>query len=206
MVNCYKFKKLNLVFCYNAKCACTTIKNIINQIDNLYQLDNYQAVHHRKFTNTDIEKIMTIYQNCYIIFFIRNPYDRAISGYSKIGHKIRFDRRKTLIKCRELVNNGDISIINWIKLITTIPPKYLEGHFGPQTHKIKHLLRHRNIKLYDINYLDNFEKYINKLLNIKLSLNIHPEYKRIRPELDNDTKKLVYNYFMIDFNSFGYNE
>ena len=40
------------------------------------------------FINTNIKNVMTKYENCHVIFFIRNPYNRFISGYSKITNKL----------------------------------------------------------------------------------------------------------------------
>ena len=37
----YKFKKLPFIFIYNAKCACSNIKNIINDIEKLYETNNF---------------------------------------------------------------------------------------------------------------------------------------------------------------------
>ena len=41
----YKFKTLPLIFIFNAKCACSNIKNIINDIDKLYETKEFFDVH-----------------------------------------------------------------------------------------------------------------------------------------------------------------
>ena len=46
----YKFKDLPLIFIFNEKCACTTIKNMINDIDHLYDTEKYFDVHRHQFS------------------------------------------------------------------------------------------------------------------------------------------------------------
>ena len=45
----YQFKELPLIFIFNEKCACTTIKNIINDIDKLYDNDEIKDEKKRFF-------------------------------------------------------------------------------------------------------------------------------------------------------------
>ena len=45
----YQFKELPLIFIFNEKCACTTIKNIINDIDKLYKNDQIKNENERFF-------------------------------------------------------------------------------------------------------------------------------------------------------------
>lgn len=46
----YKLKKIPFVFIFNAKVACSNIKQIIRQIDNL-NLPNDMKIHKHKFNN-----------------------------------------------------------------------------------------------------------------------------------------------------------
>jgi hypothetical protein len=204
----YKFKNLNLIFVFNKKCACTTIKNIINQIDNKYKLNKFTDVHKYSWKNTNIKSVMTDYKNYHVIFFIRNPYDRFISGYSKITNKLilqlRFDKSKNLKKCNKIVNYGDININQWANIIINIKPNNLDNHFKPQTLNIKNLLKHKNIKLYDIKNLSNLNKYINNLLKININLDIHLIYNRNREKIDSEIMKLIYKYYYEDFSKLGY--
>jgi len=132
----YLIKKHKLVFVYNAKCACSTIKNIINQIDKLYNIRHFMDVHKYKFENTTANEVLNKYPDYNVIFFCRNPYNRAISAYSKITNKLilgmRFINNKTQQECNKLTNNGNISFNDWIKLITSIKHSDIDGHFKPQ--------------------------------------------------------------------------
>ena len=204
----YKFKKLNLLFVFNPKCACSTIKNVINQIDNNYEIKKYMDVHKYSFSNTNIKSVMTKYKNCHVIFFIRNPYNRFISGYSKITNKLilkmRFDKSKNISECNKIVNYGKINIKEWENIIVNIKPENLDTHFKPQTYNIQNLLEHKNIKLFDIKNLSNLEKYINNLFKIDIDIDIHPVYDRKRPYIDSDTMNIIYQYYYDDFYKLGY--
>ena len=83
----YKFKTLPLIFIFNAKCACSNIKNIINDIDKLYETKEFFDVHKHKFTNINAKNLRENTTH-HVIFFIRNPYHRFLSGYTKVKNKL----------------------------------------------------------------------------------------------------------------------
>ena len=64
----YLLKKHKLIFVFNAKCACTTIKNIICQMENI-KIKNYFDVHNMNFNNISIDDAINKYYNYPIIFF-----------------------------------------------------------------------------------------------------------------------------------------
>ena len=127
---------------------------------------------------------MTKYKDCHVIYFIRNPYDKFISGYSKITNKLilkmNFDQSKNIHECNKIVNYGNINIKEWMKL------------------------EHKNIILFDIKNLSNLDKYINNLLKINIDIDIHPVYDRKRPYIDSDTMNIIYQYYYDDFYKLGY--
>ncbi len=210
----YKFIKLNLVLIFNEKTACTTIKNIINDIDKLYNTKNYCDVHNYNFNNTSLKSILNNSKDK-IIFFTRNPYDRFISGYTKITNKsrlqVRFDNSKTLKECNNLIMKSRKSIVNineWCKIITNINKNNLESHFTPQTLGLPDILFDKCI-LYDINKLDNINNYINNLLNINLNFKVNSKgrnYRDSRFILSDESKQLIYDYYKDDFIKLGYHE
>ena len=119
----YQFKNLPLIFIFNEKCACTTIKNIINDIDKLYENDQIKDESKRflfahnnpnsMFQNVKINDILKK-KTHHVFFFMRNPYHRFLSGYSKIRYKSRIlqriDKSKKPEECLELINNYNINI------------------------------------------------------------------------------------------------
>jgi len=203
----YKFKKLNLIFIFTEKCDCKTIKNIINDIDKLYNTKNYCDIHNYNFNNISLKKILNNSKDK-IIFITRNPYDRFISGYTKMTNKSRltvhFDNSKTLKECNKLIMKSRKCIVNineWCEIITDINNSNLESHFTPQTGGLPDSLFEKCI-LYDINKLDNINNYINNLLNINLKCKINSKgrnYKDSRFILSEDSKQLIYDYYKDDF-------
>ena len=206
----YKFKKLPFIFIYNAKCACSNIKNIINDIDKLYETNNFHDIHKYKFNNINYKQLLEN-KTHHIIFFVRNPYHRFISGYSKITNrlilKIRFDKSKTLEECRELIKNCNININEWAKIILNIEPKNLEHHFKPQTYEIKNiLLNNKKIFYYDIDVLSDLKTFLKKKFNVKINCNIRDKYSLKKEEPSNETKELIYQYYKDDFELLNYSK
>lgn len=138
-----KDSKRKIIFGWSAKCACSHIKKIFYFFQN-EKLDN--DIHIKEEYKKDN---FTFDKDDYIILFIRNPYERLVSGYldkynnpSGIFAKAQWRPDKTLTFenfVKELTRN-DFQTIN-------------THHFTPQlsenwTDKIKD---HKNISIFDIN-------------------------------------------------------
>ena len=215
---CYKFKNIKLIFIFFPKNACTTIKNYINSIDNITENDTTTNIHcfGKYFNNISIEDILSKYKDCHVIFFKRNPYSRYRSGYSKFTNKLilnlRVDTNKTIEENHKLVNYGNLSIDEWIKVIEKIDPMNLESHFKPQTSipNIEDILNHPKTKILDISELDNLNNYINNLLsnnnNSVYNIDIREKYNREKDFFCEETKEKIYNYYKKDFLLLGYSK
>ena len=204
----YKFKTLPLIFIFNAKCGCSNIKNIINDVDKLYETKEFHDVHKHKFTNINHKELLENITH-HIIFFVRNPYDRFISGYSKITNKLilklRFDQSKTIEECNKLVKNCNIDIDEWAKIITNIDPKNLEHHFKSQILDIRDiLLNKKNIIYYNLDDLSNLKLFLKNKYNINIYCDIRDKYNRKKEKLSNETKELIYQYYKEDFELLKY--
>ena len=203
----YKFKELSLIFIFNEKCACTTIKNMINDIDHLYDTETYFDVHKHKFSNMSIDELFLDNESI-ILFFSRNPYSRFLSGYSKIRYKsilkLRVDSSKTQKKCNELVNNGNINVDEWAEIIHQIKPNHLEFHFRPQTHGLEDFLNSDRVILYDIHNLSQVHTYLEKTFHISLPCEIHDSYDLKKEEPSEKTKQLIIDYYKNDFELLKY--
>ena len=206
----YKFKTLPLIFIFNAKCACSNIKNIINDIDKLYETKEYFDVHKHKFNNIN-GKDLRENTTHHVIFFIRNPYHRFLSGYTKIKNKLilklRFDQSKTLNECNKIVKEGNVNIEEWAKIITNIQPEHLEHHFKSQTFGIKDLLlKNKNICYYDIDNLNNLKSFLSENYDINIECNIRDKYNMKKHEPSDETKELIYEYFKEEFELLNYSK
>ena len=203
----YKFKELSLIFIFNEKCACTTIKNMINDIDHLYDTEKYFDVHKHKFSNMSIDELFLDNESI-ILFFSRNPYSRFLSGYSKIRYKtilkLRVDSSKTQKKCNELVKDSNIDIDEWAEIIHQIEPKNLESHFRPQTHNLEEFLKLERVILYDIHNLSQVHTYLEKTFHISLPCEIHDSYDLKKEEPSEKTKQLIIDYYKNDFELLKY--
>jgi len=200
---------LNLIFIFNPKCGCTTLKHFIDRVDNI-RTDSNENIYNSVRSNTNISEIMTKYKDCYVVYFVRNPYERFISGYSKIINKLilrlKIDKTLSIKKCNEMVNYGDITIDEWATVIANIDHNNIEDHFSPQTRNIGNLLNHKNVKLYDIKNLDNICEYINKNFGINLVTIVNPRSNYIKPIISSETKEIIYKYYKNDFDLLCYDK
>ena len=146
----YKLKKIPFVFIFNAKVACSNIKQIIRQVDNL-NLPSDMKIHKHKFNNISKSDLLNLDNNTKIIYFIRNPYDRVLSGYTKISNgrkhilKLRIDMSKNLKHNNKIVNYGNVSLIEWIDILNNIKIDNLENHFIPQTYKMEEIIKKKKL-------------------------------------------------------------
>lgn len=215
----YQFKELPLVFIFNEKCACTTIKNIINDIDKLYENDQIKNVSERfffahnnpnaMFQNVTINNILKN-KTHHVLFFMRNPYYRFLSGYSKIRYKSRIlqriDKSKKPEDCLQLINNYNIDVNEWGKIISNIEHKNIEHHFKPQTFKVEKIFNYKKLTLYDIEQLSNLNEYVKEHFNIDLHCNIHDKYDLKKSKPCQETIDSVYEYYKQDFELLHYDK
>ena len=205
----YKFKKIPFIFIFNAKCGCSNIKNIINDIDKLYETKEFFDIHKHKFTNINTIELLKNTTH-HVIFFVRNPYHRFISGYSKVTNKLilklRFDQSKSINECNKLIKDCNIDIDEWAKIITNVQPKNLEHHFKAQTFGIKNILLNTQINYYDLDDLSNLKNFLKNKFNVEIECNIRDKYSLKKKEPSNETKELIYQYYKDDFELLNYSK
>ena len=146
-----------------------------------------------------------------IVFFVRNPYERFLSGYTKIKNKlilkIRFDAEKTLKQCNELVKDANINVEEWAEVVSNIAFENIEKHFKPQTFTIREYLRcHKEAIIYDIEKLSNLKEFLHEKFDITIDCDIHDKYSMKKQEPSDKTKKLVYQYYKDDFELLNYSK
>lgn len=205
----YLIKKYNIIFIFNPKCACTTIKNIIKQLEGI-KVKKYFDVHKMNFNNVKKNELLGKYKDFPIIFFKRNPYDRFVSGYTKVTNKLilkfKFIKNKTQKECNKLVKYGKINIDDFSDIIINTNPKNLDNHYLPQTYQLENIFSHKKIYLYDIDNLDEIEYFLYDNFGIKKKLNIHNKYNLKKTTLSNNLKKKIYEFYKNDFILLDYYE
>ena len=169
-------------------------------------------IHKHKFNNISKSDLLNLDNNTKIIYFIRNPYDRVLSGYTKISNgrkpilKLRIDMSKNLKHNNKIVNYGNVSLIEWIDILNNIKIDNLENHFIPQTYNMEEIIKKKKIIFYDIEKLNKFDDFL-KNKNININLNIASKNNRDRKEiLTEKSKEIIYNIYKKDFQLLNYNK
>lgn len=205
--------KYNTVFFHIPKTAGTSIIEALDleivELVNLngYEYDRYhvtpaQALRYNPIENLSIE-------NAFKFSFVRNPWDRLVSGYFNIWHK-RFKSFDEFLMVVENVvkreENGEEIVLNeyvpdWHK-----EKPGIEAHWRPQYHFTQF-----NGNTY-VDFIGRFENLqediavvfsklnVNKTLNKKNS----SEHKHYRKYYNRKTKKLVSEIYKKDIEIFDY--
>lgn len=205
----YRFKRLNLVFVFNKKAACTTIKHVINHMDDLgHVCQKHHQIHFHVKSNCTLDQIMAM--ACPIVLFKRHPVDRFISGFGKVESKriltIKFDKSQSQEQCNALVQQGNLPINHWANVLSNVRPKNLDSYFALQTLHLKPLLKHPQLVMFDIDNLDTLPTFLSKLLGKDMQFKVHPKYDRQRPRLDDATHQVVLSMYKQDLELLRYED
>jgi hypothetical protein len=205
----FLFEKHKFIIIWSPKCACTTVKNICCQLLNI-DSDSYMGVHSINFININIKNILEKYPDYPVIYFTRNPYHRIISGYTKFTDglikKLNFHKNKNLKENNKLTKNGSLSFDEYLDLILSSEPSNLNDHFQPQTLDREKIFQHKNLTLYDIDKLSDFQSFLKDKLNIDIQLDIHSKYGGKRASLPENKLDSIHKFFHNDFELLGYNK
>ncbi len=148
-----------IVFGWSAKCGCSHVKKIFHFLEN-GRIDN--QIHVKNEYNKLPENI-----NDYIlILFIRNPYERIISGF--------LDKYKKNGECRNLWETDEsLTFNNFVRLLSIKNYSIINfHHFTQQTsEEFKDIISdHPNLIIYDIKNINY--NYIEQLFNIKIPMEL----------------------------------
>ncbi len=142
-----------IIFGWSAKCGCSHVKNMFHFF-NTGNIDN--PIH----IKSEYNKLPKNVNDYIIILFIRNPYERVISGF--------LDKYKKNGECRYLWKIDDpLTFHNFVRLLSIKNYSIIEyHHFTPQTSEEFKDLNCKQLIIYDIKNIDY--SYIEKLFDIKI--------------------------------------
>ncbi len=143
-----------IVFGWSAKCGCSHVKKMFHFLEN-GNIDN--PIH----IDNEYNKLPENINDYILILFIRNPYERIISGF--------LDKYKKNGECRSLWKIDDsLTFHNFIRMVSIKNYSVIEyHHFTPQTtEEFKYVENHPNLIIYDIKNIDY--AYIEKLFDSKI--------------------------------------
>lgn len=205
-------KENKVVFGWSAKCGCTHVKNMF-----WYLKENIE--NHKLHIQCEYEKLPDDVENYTVIVFIRNPYERLVSGFLNTGIWL-YNWKEPTTTFTKFVN--ELITHNWDQID--------RHHFTPQTSEFYHhelLSKSKKLILYDIKNIDyeNIEKIYNKKIPqsvrdfkgdhyqktttlmekpvYDLELNEYKEYKvPTRFFYNQDIQSRVYHFYNYDFRYF----
>ena len=222
----YLIKKYNIIFIFNPKCACSSIKKYISNIEELNYNKERGKIHKYNWNNIKKEELITKYKDVPVVFFKRRPVDRLMSGYKKVLNslinKIGIVTNKSKEYNSKILKNGNIDVLDFIDVLLKHKNEDLEVHFRSQTYGIGDILRKRHIYYYDIDNLQNINKYLKNEFNINVNANVDKKYNYYnkKNEIYDYMKKYYKNnkyilpksyenkinlYFRDDYELLGYN-
>lgn len=149
-------KEKNVIFGINTKCGCQHIHYIYNYLHG----NNDKPVFYHK----SVEQLSTKYLNYKLIIFVRNPYERIISGfkekYSNEWQKKNFLKRYSIPG----IPYDKLTFRQFVNEMYNNKFKYIDKHhFNDQTKSKYDFINHKDIVVFDIKNIDYY--YISELFN-----------------------------------------
>lgn len=190
---------MKIIFKHIPRTAGTSIKEILPEgsfiLGHDYYGQGYKHLHHH----------VQPYQKRFVLSFVRNPYDRAVSAFHYLN--TGGNNPNDVIEKENFIAkyNGDFN--EFVR--NAFPMTLMQIHFMPQYSWI-----YRNdVSL--CNYVGKFENIrddlqkLDKIINLKPTFVPHQnksEHKHYEEYYTPETKKIIYNYYEKDFKLFGYEE
>jgi len=221
--------QLKLIFGFSAKCGCTTVKKVFLENTTDYKLRKIylknieviesKAPHFKEAKN----RLPYDISNFKIILFIRNPYERIISGCL---NKYTYQHSQYRHNWKQGLEN--LTFNNFVNTITDegLGKQIDRHHFTPQTTEewSDRLLKHSDLIVMDIKNIDysilndvfktntikevrqnqtelKGKNIIDNAWNIQIDelLKMSPDYTCL---YNNELKEKVYNFYKKDFETF----
>lgn len=206
--------KYKIVFIYTPKCGCTTIKTLYFLMENI-KIDKSISIHRdqtkRKYIISDQILKDKKYDKYTKYFVTRDPYERLKSAYyQKIANKsmLHYDRSLSKEECILNLNNGNLSMSEFVDVIMKSKPGNLDDHFKPQILDREFVLKQSNVILYDISKLDDLPGIINAEHNLNLDVTNYKQNKRQNKchniSNEHNIRKKVHQFYRMDYDLLNY--
>jgi hypothetical protein len=196
----YVFEDRRLAYISTAKVACTSIKTAMMQP---YGIDHNV---HNAWPHIYLGHLATEHRNFFTFSFVRNPFDRLVSGYRN-----KIFSRPNREEFGAIPTN--ITFAEFVAEVVKRPDCLINGHFQSQYAK---LYQHGQLL---VDFLGRFENLVEDWLTIanrfefdtqlpheQKSTNkrgVHEDYRTYYTE---ELVHLVYNRFRADVETFGYQD
>ena len=156
-------KNKNIIFGINPKCGCQHIHFIFNYLHN----DNDKPVFYHK---TD-EQLSNEYLNYKLIIFVRNPYERIVSGF-KEKYSNEWQKKNYLKKYSiPGIQYDKLTFRQFVNELYNNKFKYIDKHHFDYQNKSKYdFSKHKDIVVYDIKNIDY--NYLSELFNKNITNHI----------------------------------
>ncbi|MCB0207679.1 MAG: sulfotransferase family 2 domain-containing protein [Anaerolineae bacterium] len=198
----YIFEDRRLAYISNAKVACTSIKTAMMQ-----PYDIHKNVHDG-WPDIYLGHLKDEHQDFFKFSFVRNPFDRLVSGYrDKIVTK-PWQQQEYFKKIPT-----DISFSEFVAEVVRCPDCLIDGHFQSQFAKLYHRGE------LQVDFLGRFENLAEDWLTIAKRFRFDPQLphkmksstkqgvnKDYRIYYTEELAHLVYNRFRADVEAFGYQQ
>lgn len=211
--------KYKLMVFYSGKCGCTTVKYIMELLDDQNKMiASYEDL--KNYNNTNKQ----IFDNYKKICIIRNPYNKFLSSFFHrlIRGSCTKETYENYIKTLPFDKqtfNGFLENLNEFEDIYKVNNKIIENetHIIPQLSIAYYYFKEQNWNfdiIYDMNYMNDFINYISNLYNLNLKHNINrnktqskKSVNKCNPDIGNIHYKLLSIYdYNDDNNKFFFNK
>lgn len=147
---------------------------------------------------SDIEKVAVV----------RNPYTRALSGFSNKNHRVLKDTEK----------GEQLSYDRFLEFLQKLPMFLNDGHFMPQVWQLSSRRFYK--KIFSLENMDEYydflferfsedseeSKILKKIKDTKIQLNTSNSSKRYKGFLNEETSAIIENIYSDDFDLLGYSK
>lgn len=212
----------NIVFLHNPKTGGETINELL-KIKKNHSLaadrkKELQDKYSFAFVRHPVSRIISWYNHLIKDSYFKEIEHTELSKRTQCYNMLKNGNKMGPHLHRILAEKNDIN--TWIKIMLTGPEKYQEPCWGPlgQQHLYTHEIYKNNgieipVQLVtDIYFFENYQEELKKLLkkinreDIIPKIDVTNKSLRKNVELNEESKKLIYEYFKMDFKLFGFTE